>query len=299
MKNIILGLVLISVVYGCQNSSQSTSSNYKAPTVAGHEIVIHKQGDGITPNPGDYVFFNFESYDGQGVLWQSFKDAKQQPSVKIPLPEEKRKYLAFVEAIKQVSEGDSLSMFVPSDSMQGVPPEMKGQRIEYRIGITDIMNPEEYEAFMTRESTKQKELMEAAKLVSAERVTECQSILNDYNSGKYTNVTTTDSGLKVVILDEGRGENAAPGKKVSVGYVGMLKDGTKFDDSYGRGQSFDFTLGSGQVIKGWDEGLTHLNLGASALLEIPYDLAYGERGSPPTIPSKTDLIFVIELNAIN
>ncbi len=299
MKNVILAILAIAIYSSCQNGGGSMSSNYVAPVVAGHEIVVHKQGDGKRPNVGDYVFFNFESYDGQGKLWQSFKDAKTQPSIKIPSKEEEKKYVAFLEALKQVSEGDSLSMFVPADSMQGIPPEMKGQTIEYRVGITDIMDNEAYTAFMTQEATKKKALMAEAKLLSEKTVAASQDILKDYTAGKYQNVITTDSGLKVLILDEGRGENAAPGKTVSVDYVGMLKDGTKFDDSYSRGLGFDFNLGSGQVIKGWDEGLTYLNLGAKALLDIPYDLAYGERGSPPTIPAKSDLIFVIELNAIN
>eukprot|EP00128_Syssomonas_multiformis_P012926 Colp12_sorted_trinity150504_noHs@11954 len=87
----------------------------------------------------------------------------------------------------------------------------------------------------------------------------------------------------------------APGDKISVHYTGTLEDGTEFDSSVPRNQPFDFTLGAGMVIKGWDLGLTNMCVGEKRKLKIPAHLGYGERGSPPRIPGGATLIFEVEL----
>lgn len=106
---------------------------------------------------------------------------------------------------------------------------------------------------------------------------------------------TTDSGLQYVIQVEGSGEAPENGDLVKVHYTGTLEDGTKFDSSYDRGQPFEFALGRGQVIKGWDEGIALLKVGGKARLVIPPELGYGERGAGGVIPPNATLIFEVEL----
>lgn len=104
------------------------------------------------------------------------------------------------------------------------------------------------------------------------------------------------SGLKKKLLKEGDGwEKPSSGDEVEVHYVGTLLDGTQFDSSRDRGTPFKFKLGQGQVIKGWDEGIKTMKKGEKAFFTIPPELAYGESGSPPTIPSNATLQFEVEL----
>ena len=105
----------------------------------------------------------------------------------------------------------------------------------------------------------------------------------------------TESGLKYIMIKEGKGPKPKMGQTVSVHYAGYLTNGQKFDSSYDRNQPIEFPIGTGRVIKGWDEGIMLLNVGAKAKLIIPPDLGYGARGAGGVIPPNATLIFDVEL----
>jgi peptidylprolyl isomerase len=106
--------------------------------------------------------------------------------------------------------------------------------------------------------------------------------------------------LKVEDLIAGNGPAAKSGDKISVRYVGVLYDnGKEFDSSWKRGKApFQVTLGQGQVIQGWDQGLVGMKVGGRRRLTIPPDLAYGAQGQPPTIPANSTLVFDVDLTKI-
>ena len=104
-----------------------------------------------------------------------------------------------------------------------------------------------------------------------------------------------DGGILKEIKTEGSGGTPQPGDKVIAHYTGTLEDGTKFDSSRDRGTPFDFTIGRGQVIKGWDQGFATMKKGERAVLTIKSDYGYGDRGSPPKIPGGATLLFDVEL----
>jgi FKBP-type peptidyl-prolyl cis-trans isomerase FkpA len=108
-------------------------------------------------------------------------------------------------------------------------------------------------------------------------------------------MTRTPTGLRYQSLADGQGEEATAGKTVSVHYTGWLPNGEKFDSSRDRNQPFEFSLGAGQVIAGWDEGVAGMKVGGRRKLVIPPDLAYGTAGAPPDIPPGATLVFDVEL----
>jgi FKBP-type peptidyl-prolyl cis-trans isomerase len=112
---------------------------------------------------------------------------------------------------------------------------------------------------------------------------------------KDENVITTKSGLKYVELKEGTGDEAKAGQTVEVHYTGWLKDGAKFDSSKDRNKPFQFPLGAGRVIKGWDEGVAGMKVGGKRKLIIPPELGYGKRGAGDVIPPDAELTFEVEL----
>lgn len=124
--------------------------------------------------------------------------------------------------------------------------------------------------------------------------------VNQTESVKPTNVVSSGEELKMTITKSGTGDIVSKdGDVLSVHYTGYLEDGKKFDSSVDRGTPFEFTLGIGQVIQGWEIGMKGMKVGEVRKIVIPGKFAYGERGVPGVIPANATLIFDVELLAIN
>jgi peptidylprolyl isomerase len=112
---------------------------------------------------------------------------------------------------------------------------------------------------------------------------------------KGAKTTTTASGLKYTVIKAGKGVTPKPGETVFVHYTGTLTNGKKFDSSRDRGEPFSFAVGTGQVIKGWDEGLSTMKVGERRKFTIPAKLGYGAAGAGKDIPPNATLVFDVEL----
>lgn len=176
---------------------------------------------------------------------------------------------------------------------------VEGQEVVNKIEQGDVMEKIEIlrvgataegwnavEAFRTFEGSRAKRIEEEKAVQAAEM------------EKLATGFETTTSGLRYKLIQSGDGEKAEKGKTVSVHYKGQLPDGTVFDSSFKRNQPIDFQLGVGQVIPGWDEGISLLKVGDKARLVIPSDLGYGSAGAGGVIPPNATLVFDVELVAV-
>lgn len=142
-------------------------------------------------------------------------------------------------------------------------------------------------------------LLLTASLLVAQTSTQKRSAPNTNAPTKVTGPgVTTASGLQYWDIKVGTGQEAKDGDHVKVHYTGWLTSGKKFDSSVDAHQPFELTLGKGEVIKGWDEGIAGMKVGGKRQLRIPPDLAYGAKGYPGVIPPNATLIFDVQLLAI-
>ncbi len=168
----------------------------------------------------------------------------------------------------------------------------------FQAGIADMMAgsdsrvaPGEAQDALQALVTRSQELADQA---ANDAALEGQSFLEE--NGSREEVTVLDSGLQYEVLTAADGDKPKASDRVTTHYEGRLLDGTVFDSSYKRGQPATFPLNG--VIKGWTEGLQLMSVGSKWRLFIPSDLAYGDRGAPPSIPPKATLIFDVELLSI-
>jgi FKBP-type peptidyl-prolyl cis-trans isomerase len=157
----------------------------------------------------------------------------------------------------------------------------------YEVEIIDVMSKAAYE----KEQADKKKLDDAKKETAKK---EEAGKLQKYLKEKKITAKPTTSGLYFIEKVKGTGPQAVAGKKVSMHYTGTLLDGKKFDSSLDRGKPFEFTLGQGQVIKGWDEGVAMMKKGGKATFIIPSSIGYGEREMGQITPYST-LVFDVEL----
>lgn len=291
-------MLCVLLLAGCSSEGRRIKSE------SGYEYQVVRKGDS-TPIPvNSYVFFNMslteKVAEKDSVLQSTASMGK--PSV-LKIMEDNKSYgqlKALVDIMATLHKGDSLLFFFPIDSFDRVPPgfEKFSEPLIYRVGIVDVMDETRFEAYSDSIQQEQEKVRQVVRDRLPEVESFAQATLNSYKKGELdSQIKTTDSGLKYVIHDAGQeGTKPAKGDQVSVHYYGMLEaDGKMFDTSFKGGQPYQFPLGLGQVIPGWDEGILLLNKGAKATLFIPASLGYGAAGSPPVIPENAGLVFYVEL----
>jgi FKBP-type peptidyl-prolyl cis-trans isomerase FkpA len=279
-KKIVLLLLLLPLGY----MVTAQQKGFKV-SPSGLQYKFYKNKEGANLKEGDIVKLNFAmTTEKDSLLRSTFGDANP-----VEMPLQKGAFKASLEeGLLMMSPGDSAMFLINADSLFAkmfnaqLPPFIrKGSYIGFLIKIISKMTAEEKKA-------------EDAK-TAAESVGKEDKLILDYMAKNNLKGIKTASGMYYVQTKAGNGVKAEKGKTVSVHYTGTLLNGTKFDSSVDRGQPFDFGLGAGQVIAGWDEGLALMSVGEKGILLIPSRLGYGPRGAGGSIPPNSTLVFDVEL----
>jgi len=232
-------------------------------TESGLQHIVIEKGDGPAPQAGEIVSVHYRGMLEDGTEFENSYDQGQ--PVAFPLGQG-MVIPGWEEGIALMKVGEKAKLIIPPDLAYGeqgagggvIPPNAT---LIFEVELVSILPG------------------------APEAATEVDEA--DY--------TTTESGLKYYDLEVGEGPSPEAGQLVSVHYTGWLEDGTKFDSSLDRGQPITFPIGVGQVIPGWDEGVSTMKVGGQRQLVIPSKLAYGEQGAGGVIPPDATLIFEVEL----
>lgn len=272
MKKIaIVILFALSVYCGfAQNSPLKAGQAYK--TSSGLEIATLLEGTGSIPKTGDIVQIHYRLGVKDGKIVASTQD-KGKPPVFVKVGSG-----TYIKAL------DETLLLMKA-----------GTRVNVTIPPSMGFGKKAVDTEIPANSTLMLELL----LIDPNQKKTDKNVNNNQSNAKpvefdENKAIKSATGLKTIILKEGKGDKPNTGDSVYVHYRGTLENGNEFDSSYRRNQPFGFKLGVGQVIKGWDEGIAMLNEGAKAILKIPASLGYGDR-AVGTIPAGSTLIFEVEL----
>lgn len=281
-KVIMLSLAILSV-YSCQEAPKMISGFKYESTNAGGRVA----------QPGEYSYMSIVIKDQNDSILQEMKEGPNMPFFKIPtepMPSAQPNPLQDLAAI--IGVGGDAKVYMPVDSLTNMPPQLKGMDyITYNVEVTKVISEEEFQA----EIQRVKDEAEAEKQNVIKVINEDLAL---FTEGTSDQIKSTPEGLKYIMHDKGSGAQGAAGKTVAVDYYGVFTNGEMFDNSYRSGRPFQFTVGRREAIQGWDLGIPLLNEGGNATIYVPYDLAYGEAGRPPSIPAKSDLIFHVALRSV-
>ncbi|MCS7037198.1 MAG: FKBP-type peptidyl-prolyl cis-trans isomerase [Saprospiraceae bacterium] len=271
-------IILLIGLAACQSDGIKTEHGYR--------FINHTNKTGIKPQPGDFVLIQHYVWVGDSMMSSTARNfggareyemfTKDNLPVRVP---------AIYDALLLMSEGDSGTVYEKIDTFVAkfIPPSLKDvKEVRHEIALFDVI---------TREEKEKQRAEVAARFNTVQNKT--QEALKNFKAGKLPGLISTSSGLKIYIEDKGSGKPIKTGEQVMVHYYGCLMDGTLFDNSYQRGETYSYPANVGQMIPGFDEGVMHLNRGGKAILFIPARLGYGAQGAGP-IPPNSDLVFYVE-----
>jgi len=278
----------------------STNKVTTAPTASGIYVIAQNPGSGRAIVKGDFVKINLivSSIEGKKIF--STLDQNRPITFEYGKPFDTK---GFDEAISLMKKGSKATVVVPSEMGFGEQgkKDMNGQDIitpyspvVYDIEVLDLKTKAENEKAVKDEEA-------AKKKAAAEAVSKEPSLIQQYIKDNKITAKPTASGLYYIEKVAGKGAKAKPGSKVKVHYTGKLLNGKVFDSSLDRKpvKPFEFTIGQGQVIPGWDEGISLMSAGGKATLLIPSKLGYGAQGMGNDIPAYSPLVFEVELLSIS
>lgn len=283
--------------------SNSPFEGFKA-TDSGLYYAFYKENEaGKMPQLKDILYthmsLSVKRETGDSLLFDSKSFPDYPESIKFIQLSEPMFKGDIMEGLKMMHIGDSASFIVSADSfflkankMEQLPPGITaGSFLQFQIGLVDIKSEEET---MSKLEALRSKMTSESKADADRRMNEEPEVIKEYITRKEIKVAPTASGLYYIETEKGNGPKVKKGQLVTMQYTGYLINGKKFDSSLDHGQPFSFTLGKGEVIGGWEEGVSMMNVGSSATFIIPSVLGYGSNGSGP-IPPFAPLIFEVQL----
>ena len=288
MKNINYLISLIFILISCVDKEKVLDN--------GIELKYFKNGNGEEIKDGQIVMINLQyfDYDGNELLNKVGNDP-----VVLQKDSSWENNGIIYEVIDNLVKGDSVffqltteQFFKNAPQSVEVPDSVKNKLISFYTGVQDVMSQSEFEDYQRVQYEKMQQEMEQQ---NENQLSMDLELIENYLKENNIDAMKSESGLHYVITKKGNGDNASAGDNVTVHYTGMLLNGEKFDSSLDRNQPFSFQLGQGMVIRGWDEGITYFNKGASGTLYIPSTLGYGSSGAGGVIPPNAILIFEIQV----
>lgn len=279
MKNkIVIALVAGVALLASCNKLEKTETGVE------YKIITHEEGARAVAT-GDILLMNLRlaTEKSDSVILETYSNNTPRY---IPADEPVLK-----EVFALLAKGDSAEIWVNADTLFqksfGAPKPAgmaDGEKIKFLVTVVDVFNQQEMQ---------QKQMQQMGEFMMKD------SVAAEAFVATLQNVQTTSSGLKYVVVKSGNGKQVKKGNKVSMLYRGTLLNGEEFDGNMENNRPpFDFTVGLGQVIPGWDEGVALMKEGDEYKLIIPWKLAYGERGMGP-IPPFSTLVFDVKVVKIN
>jgi len=273
--------------------SNCNSNTAFKTTESGMKYNMITDADGRTVKMDDFLTLNmlYKATKNDSVLFNTFTNPQ-------PLNFKFQPTLfngAINDGLLMMSAGDSAHFVVKATSVykDQLPAFLTADdELKYVIKMIKLSTAEEQQKEVAAAQAAQQKEAAAAQAIQLKKE---EGILSKYIADNNLKAEKTESGLYYIIDKPGKGGFPKPGQTVKVHYTGTLLDGSEFDSSVGRGTPFEFPLGQGRVIRGWDEGIPKFQKGGSGKLIIPSPLAYGAQAKGPKIPANSILVFEIEL----
>ncbi len=284
-------LVMILLVAAIFAACEMAGNKSYQETESGLKYLFHEEVDGEEPEMNNILSMNMSYRVEDSVLFDS-RDTDMPMFLELIEPQGGDIY----EGFSMMTVGDSASFkvdaeqfFLETAGMPEMPPFIEpGSELVFEVRMLESMNEEEF-------AEEQQRIMEEQMEADMERADQEEGLMLAYLEEEGINAEPTESGLYYVQEEAGDGPEVQSGDMVAVHYEGRLLDGTVFDSSHERDEPIEFTVGQGQVIPGWDEGVAMMQVGEKAKLIIPSHLAYGDQGAGQVIPPYSTLVFEVEI----
>ncbi len=284
-------LVMILLVAAMFAACETAEKESYQETESGLKYLFHEEVDGEEPEMNNILSMNMIYRVEDSVLFDS-RDTGMPMFLELIEPRGGDIY----EGFSMMTVGDSASFkvdaeqfFLETAEMPEMPPFIEpGSELVFDVRMLESMNEEEF-------AEEQQRMMEEQMEADTERAEQEEGLMMAYIEEEGITADPTESGLYYVQQEPGDGPEVQSGDMIAVHYEGRLLDGTVFDSSHDRDEPIEFTVGQGQVIPGWDEGVAMMSVGEEAKLVIPSHLAYGDQGAGQVIPPHSTLVFEVEI----